>query len=58
MEMMPGLEDLLAKARMSKADLARRLGVTANTITNWKVMAPKYAIAYLEMFIELQRYKP
>lgn len=58
MEFETGLEDLLIKARMSKAELARRLGVTPNAVTNWKVQCPKYAIEYLKLFIELEKLKP
>jgi DNA-binding Xre family transcriptional regulator len=53
-----GMEDLLIKARMSKAELARRLGVTANAVTRWKVQCPKYAIEYLKLFIEVEKLKP
>lgn len=51
------METLLIAARMSKAELARRLGVTANTVTNWKIQCPQYVIAYLELFIECERYR-
>lgn len=54
----PGLESLLARAGITKAELARRLGVTANSVTNWKALAPEYALAYLRLLIEYNRLLP
>lgn len=36
----------------SKAELARRLGVHANTVLGWKGEAPDYALAYLRLAVK------
>ena len=43
--------DLLKKAGVNKAQLARRLGITPNAISAWKEKPPKYAVAYLELLV-------
>lgn len=43
--------DLLKKAGVNKAQLARRLGLTPNAISAWKEKPPKYAVAYLELLV-------
>lgn len=50
-----GLDGLLARAGINKAELARRLGVTQNAVQKWKAVAPRYAVAYLELLIEHNR---
>lgn len=50
-----GLDGLLARAGINKAELARRLGVTQNAVQKWKAVAPKYATVYLELLIEHNR---
>ena len=52
------LDNLLKRAGITKAELARRLGITANAITKWNGVPPQYAQAYLECLIELNRYRP
>ena len=49
---------LLERAGITKAELARRIGVTANAIAKWKDNPPKYATAYLELLIEYNRVRP
>ena len=49
---------LLERSGLSKAELSRRLGVTPQTVTSWKESAPKYAIAYLELWIAYSRVRP
>lgn len=49
---------LLERAGITKAELARRLGVTSNAISKWGDNPPKYAIAYLELLIEFNRVRP
>lgn len=49
---------LLGRAGISKAELARRLGLHANSITNWGNCPPQYAVAYLELLIEYNRVRP
>ena len=46
--------DLLAAAGLTKAELARRLGITAHQVTVWKDAPPKYAVAYLELVIRIR----
>jgi len=48
---------LCRRAGITKAELARRLGLRSSTVYHWTV-APRYAIAYLELVIELNRYRP
>mgnify|MGYP001606336853 CR=1 FL=1 len=51
-------EELLKRAGLTKAELARRLGLTANAISRWRNNPPRYAVAYLEQMIEFNRIKP
>ena len=53
-------ETILARAGITKAELARRLGVTPNAVTKWnkKIAVPRYALAYLELWIEYNRVRP
>lgn len=50
--------ELLQRAGLSKAELARRFLIHVNTPTNWKDEPPGYAIAYLELLIEYNRVRP
>ena len=52
------LSTLLERSGLRKAELARRLGVTPQTVTSWKGSAPKYAVAYLELWIAYNRIRP
>lgn len=49
---------LLARAGITKAELARRLGLTANAVSKWGDGPPRYAMAYLELLIEFNRVRP
>ena len=51
-------QGLLDRAGIRKAELARRLGITANAVSLWKDSPPQYAIAYLELLIEYNRVRP
>ena len=51
-------EELLKRAGLTKAELARRLGLTANAISRWRNNPPRYAVAYLEQVIEFNRIRP
>ena len=53
-----GFSELLERAGLTKAELARRLGLGANTVGNWKEAPPRYAVAYLELWIEFNRVRP
>jgi len=51
-------EGLLDRAGITKAELARRLGITANGVSKWGNSPPKYATAYLELLVEYNRVRP
>lgn len=42
---------------MKKQELAEALGVTANCVSKWGFSPPRYAIAYIELYCELQDVK-
>ena len=50
--------ELLARAGMTKAELARELGLTAGAVSRWGGECPRYAEAYLEKVIEANRWRP
>jgi transcriptional regulator with XRE-family HTH domain len=50
--------ELLSRAGLTKAELARRLGVTANAVSKWGNDPPRYAVAYLELLVEYNRVRP
>lgn len=45
---------LLARAGMTKAELARRLGIHPNTVSSWGADAPEYARAYLRLYVAIR----
>ena len=49
---------LLQRAGIHKAELARRLGLTAGAVSAWGEDPPRYAIAYLELLVEFNRVRP
>ncbi len=49
---------LLERSGITKAELARRIGVKPGSVTNWKDNPPRYATAYLELLIECNRWRP
>lgn len=50
---------LLVRSGLRKVDLARRLGRAAGTVYRWDdESAPRYAVEYLALWIEVQRYRP
>ena len=44
---------LLERAGLTKAELARRLDMNPRSMTQWGDTAPGYAVAYLELWIRL-----
>lgn len=53
------LTHILRRAGISGAELARRLGVSQNSVSKWKRSGvPRYALAYLELLIEYNRVRP
>ena len=51
-------DELLKRSGLTKAELSRRLGITANAVSKWHDAPPKYAIAYLELLVEYNRVRP
>lgn len=51
-------EKKLKRAGLSKAKLARILGLHPNSVSNWGSSPPQYATAYLELLIEYNRVRP
>lgn len=49
---------ILKQAGITKSGLAKRLGLTSNSVSKWGDSAPKYAIAYLLLLIEYNRTLP
>lgn len=50
--------ELLARAGINKAELARRLGLTPAGVSKWGNDPPRYAVAYLELLVEYNRVRP
>lgn len=50
--------ELLARAGMTKAELARQLGLTAGAVSRWGKICPRYAEAYLLKVVEANRWRP
>jgi len=51
-------KDTLIRAGLSKSELARRLGISANAVSKWGEDVPRYALAYVELWIEYNRVRP
>lgn len=51
-------KDLLRRAGITKAELARRLSLTPHGVSNWGDRPPGYAVAYLKLLIEFNRVRP
>ena len=49
--------DLLKLSKLKKKQLANILGVDPSTVTNWKDKAPKYVIAFLEVYISNEKFR-
>lgn len=49
---------LLARAGITKAELARRLGLNPRSVSQWGSNPPQYAVTYLELLIEYNRVAP
>lgn len=53
---MDAFEDLLSRSGLSKAELARRLGLDPTTPSKWGGSPPKYALAYLGLYVEIREF--
>jgi len=53
-----GFGELLGRAGITRAELARRLGVSESSVYRWTKTPPGYAIAYLELLVEYNRVRP
>lgn len=51
-------KDLLIRAGITKAELARQLSLNPRTISAWRSSPPRYVIAYLELLIKYNRILP
>ena len=51
-------EESLERAGITKAELARRLGVNPRTVSMWKDEPPQYAMVYILLLIEYNRIRP
>lgn len=49
---------VLRRAGITKAELARRLKLTENGVAKWRDSPPGYALAYLNLLIEYNRVRP
>lgn len=49
------MRELLQLAGINKAELSRRLGLNARTVSSWGSAPPKYALAYLELLIKYRK---
>ena len=47
-------DQMLKESGLTKAELARQLGLTAGGVSLWKGSPPKYAVAYIELLIQYQ----
>jgi len=50
--------ELLERAGITRAELARRLGLRPNSVYNWRSDPPQYAVAYLELLVAYNRVRP
>lgn len=54
----PTFEMRLKRTGLSRAELARRLGVSPRTVSAWKDSPPRYVISYLKLLIEYNKLAP
>lgn len=55
---MRDFSSLLARAGITKAELARRFDMNPRTVSAWGNNPPQYAMVYLELLIEFNRVAP
>ena len=49
------MNELLIEAGLTKAELARRLGLDPHTVSRWGDNPPTYALAYLRLYTGIVR---
>ena len=49
--------DLLKQAGLTKVALARQLGLNPRTVSAWHEDPPKYATAYVELYIDHEAFR-
>lgn len=49
------MKTLLKDAGITKAELSRRLGINARTVSAWGSNPPQYAVAYLTLLNDYNR---
>lgn len=49
------MKKVLQELGWSKAELARRLGLSANAVSAWGDLPPRYAQAYLDLALRVKR---
>ncbi len=55
---MTDFKALLLRAGLTKAKLARALGLTPRSISNWGNSPPAYAVAYIDLLIAYNKLAP
>jgi len=55
---MKNFTELLKRAGITKAELARRYSMNPRTISMWKDKPPQHAVVYLRLLIEYNRLLP
>ena len=49
------MQELLTRAGINKAELARQLGMNPRSVSAWGNNPPQYAVAYLELLIKYRK---
>lgn len=51
-------DQMLDRAGISKAELARRIGRNPRSVSAWGINPPAYAMEFLRVLIECNRWRP
>lgn len=55
---MTDFKSMLLRAGLTKAKLARALGITPRSVSNWGNAPPPYAVAYIALLIAYNKVAP